>query len=205
MKFDILTRLYNKYGENPGKMLVVTGTIGWILSCAAQVGAILFNDKIDKKQKAFLVPQELGDGFVNVLSFLFLTSSIKRLGSKLVSTGKISNKAISNFLKKNNLTDKIGKIDFNIEKLSNYQEIKPEYKAFKNGTDVAASVIGSVISCNFVTPILRNQIANRQSKILRKNMEIADTGNKNQTVASPYNYYKTAINPYAKNSGNLKI
>lgn len=205
MKSKILARIYSKYGENPGKMLNVTGTIGWILSCAAQVGAIITNDKYTKKDKAFLIPQELSDGAINILSFLLLTSSVKRLSSKLVSMGKISNNAISNFLKKNNLTDKIGKIDFNIEKLSNYNEIKPEYKAFKNGTDVAASVIGSVISCNIVTPIIRNQIANHQSKILRKTMVQIENENKEQKPANQYDYYRNTMHTYIKNSGNMRI
>ena len=33
----------SRYGEDVGKMLVHTGVIGWILSSAAQVTAILIN------------------------------------------------------------------------------------------------------------------------------------------------------------------
>ena len=205
MKFDIMTRLYKRYGENPGGMLNVTGTIGWILSCAAQVGAIITNNNYSKKDKAFLIPQELADGAVNIISFFVLTSSVKHIASKLVSMGKISNKAISNFLKKNNLTDKIGKIDFDIEKLPNYNEIKPEYKRFKNGTDVMASVIGSVISCNIVTPIARNQIANHQSKFLRKAITQFENEKKEQTPANQYDYYRSTVHTYVQSSGNMKI
>ena len=205
MKSKILAKIYNKYGENPGRMLNVTGTIGWILSCAAQVGAIITNNKIDKKDTSFLIPQELSDGAVNILSFLVLTASVKRVASKLVSMGKLSNKAISDFLKKNNLTDKIGKIDFNIEKLSNFEEIKPEYRMFKNGTDVTASVIGSVISCNLVTPVIRNQIANHHSKVLRRTMTQIDNDNKEQKPANQYDYYRNTMHTYIQNSGNMRV
>lgn len=205
MKFNIMTNLYKRYGENPGGMLNVTGTIGWILSCIAQVGAIITNDKYTKKDKAFLIPQELADGAVNIFSFFILTSSVKHVASKLVSMGKISNKAITNFLKKNNLTDRIGKIDFDIEKLPNFNEIKPEYKAFKNGTDIMASVIGSVISCNIVTPIARNQIANHHSKFLRKAMTQVENENQAQKPMNQYDYYRNTMNAYIKNSGNIKV
>jgi hypothetical protein len=39
------------YGDNVGKMLIHTGVVGWILSSAAQVVAIVINDEIPKKQK----------------------------------------------------------------------------------------------------------------------------------------------------------
>ena len=91
---DFKNILYKNYGENPGKMLVHTGVLGWILSSLAQVGAVVFNDKISTKQKTFLIPQEIADAAVNILSFYVVTSSVKNLASKLVSTGKLSTKNI---------------------------------------------------------------------------------------------------------------
>ena len=64
------------YGENPGKMLIHTGVIGWVLSSAAQVAAIVINDKIPKEQKMFLVPQEMSDAAVNIASFYLFFSII---------------------------------------------------------------------------------------------------------------------------------
>ena len=145
-------------------MLVHTGVLGWILSSLAQVGAVVFNDKISTKQKTFLIPQEIADAAVNILSFYVVTSSVKNLASKLVSTGKLSTKNIRHFLEKEGITTKgknkldyIGNIKFNIENLDNFSAIKNEYKSFKNGIDVIASTIGSIISCNIITPIARNK------------------------------------------------
>ena len=56
---DIKNSLMRSFGEDPGKMLLHTGTLGWILSSLAQVMAVVLNDKIPKKQKTFLIPQEI--------------------------------------------------------------------------------------------------------------------------------------------------
>lgn len=55
---EFKTVIYKNYGENPGKMLVHTGVLGWILSSLAQIAAVVFNDKISKEQKVFLIPQD---------------------------------------------------------------------------------------------------------------------------------------------------
>ena len=69
--------ILEKYGEQPGKMLVHTGVLGWILSSLAQVGAVVFNDKISPEQKVFLIPQEIADAAVNIISFYVVTNSVK--------------------------------------------------------------------------------------------------------------------------------
>ena len=156
--------LYKNYGENPGKMLVHTGVLGWILSSLAQVSAVVFNDKISAEQKSFLIPQEIADAGINILSFYLITSSFKNIASKLVSTGKLTTKTIKNGLKNN--VDQIGKLSFDIGKLENVPE---GYKSFKNGVDVFASIIGSIISCNIVTPVLRNEYAaKKQKQVIRQ-------------------------------------
>lgn len=173
-----LNHVYHNFGPNPAKMLIYTGVLGWFLSSAAQVGAILFNKEIPKEAKWFLVPQEIGDGAVNVLSFFLLTSSIKAIASNLVSTGKLATPNIRRFLKTNRLSPKnaVGNVNFNIENLANFSKIEKEYKPFKAGIDVAAMTLGSILSCNIVTPLLRNRIAaDRQKKMLAKQNEFRST------------------------------
>ena len=173
-----INHVYNNFGPNPAKMLIYTGVLGWFLSSAAQVGAIIYNKDIPKEAKWFLVPQEIGDGAVNVLSFLALTTGIKALASSLVSTGKWATPAIRKFLnsQKHKLTTKnaIGRVTFNIEQMPNFSEIAHEYKPFKAGIDVAAMTIGSILSCNIVTPLLRNRIAaKRQMKLIKQRDEFS--------------------------------
>lgn len=200
------TTMYRNYGENPGKMLVHTGVLGWILSSLAQVSAIVFNDKISIEQKSFLIPQEIADAGINILSFYLITSSFKRIASKLVSTGKLTTKPIKDFLRKSGILSKnnkyIGKVNFNIERLPNFQDIKEEYRPFKNGVDVIASVVGSVISCNLVTPILRNNYAAKKQKQAIAKMKVYEPKTINPKGVSIDDYQKLASMKY---SGSMKI
>ncbi len=160
--------LYKNYGENPGKMLVHTGVLGWILSSAAQVAAVVFNDKISAKEKMFLIPQECADAAVNILSFYIVTNTFKAIGSKLVSTGKLSTPNIRKYIQKAGLEDKVGKVTTDIKK-DMTAAIRQEYTDFKSGVDVITSTVGSIISCNLITPVLRNQYAtSKQKEILAK-------------------------------------
>lgn len=166
---NIKNSLMRQFGEDPGKMLLHTGTLGWILSSLAQVSAVVFNDKIPKKQKSFLIPQEIADGCVNIASFYLFTNSFTKFANKMVSTGKWRTPAIDAFLKKYNLKKHIGSVDFNIKELANFDEIRSAYKAIASGNAIAASTIGSIISCNIVTPILRNKFAaDRQQKAIAR-------------------------------------
>lgn len=160
--------LYKNYGENPGKMLVHTGVLGWILSSAAQVAAVVFNDKISSKEKMFLIPQECADAAVNILSFYIVTNTFKAIGSKLVSTGKLATPNIRKYIQKAGLEDKVGKVTTDIKK-DMTGAIRQEYTDFKSGVDVITSTVGSIISCNLITPVLRNQYAaSKQKEILAK-------------------------------------
>ena len=168
--------ILTKYGPNPAKMLIYTGVLGWFVSSAAQVTAIAVNNKIPKEQKMFLIPQEIGDGAINVLSFFLVTSAIKNLASKLVSTGKLANPKIRKFLRDTGLNVKngLGQTKFNIESMANFDLIKDDYKTFKNGCDVIAMTVGSILSCNIITPFLRNKFAaDRQKKTISKNYNYA--------------------------------
>ena len=201
------TSLYKNYGENPGKMLVHTGVLGWILSSLAQISAVAFNDKISPEQKSFLIPQEAADAAINILSFYVITSSFKNLASKLVSTGKLTTRAIKNGLLNAGIREAdIGSFNFNIDNLitnQNLTQLKKDYKPFKNGVDVVASTIGSIISCNIVTPILRNQYAAKKQKKAIATMNEHRTSNLAYPKGISINDYQKMAS--MKYSSNLKI
>ena len=191
-----------KYGEQPGKMLVHTGVLGWILSSLAQITAVAFNDKIPAEQKVFLIPQEIADAAVNILSFYIVTQSVKSLGSKLVTSGKISNPKIREFVAKLGKNSDMGKWDFDIRKLNGFSAIKDDFTNFKNGVDVYASLAGSIASCNIITPVIRNRYAAEKQKDVLARMN----DNRMKYMQAPrgvtMNEYLNRV--YAKNS-SLKV
>ena len=187
--------VYKKYAENPGKMLLHTGAIGWILSSAAQISAILMNDKLSAKDKMFLIPQEGGDAFVNIVSFYTLTWGVKAIGEKLTKTCKLMSKDVERILKAKGhiLSDKVkrtksavyaGDWDFDITKLPEYESsIKDIYTPFANGVAVTTALTGSIISTNLVTPYGRNYLASKhQASLINHLNEVKNNEDKSKIV-----------------------
>ncbi|MBR5555442.1 hypothetical protein IKU74_05455 [bacterium] len=203
---NVKNYLYKNYGEAPGKMLVHTGVLGWILSSAAQVTAVMFNDKISAKEKLFLIPQECADAGVNIISFYLVTNTLKNIGSKLVSTGKLVTPKIKQYIKQNNLTEEIGKITTDIKK-GMTGDIREHYTDFKNGVDVITSTTGAILSCNIITPVLRNQYAaNKQKEVLaKKNANIKSPSLEYTSFHKPLRMTDYQLNAYSKYSSNMKI
>ena len=195
------------YGKSHGKMLIHTGVIGWILSAAAQVGAIVTNDKISHKQKMYLIPQELADAAVNIVSFYLITQSFKSVVTKAVNCGKILNKPVREFLETNNVKN-VGKKTFDVLRNGKLtDDLVKKFESFRNGVDFTGTTLGSILSCNIVTPIIRNEIAtNKQKKHIAKmeeyNISVVDPA-KNCYLPRP-SIQSFQANAY-KSSSSLKI
>lgn len=205
--------LFNTYGREYGKMLIHTGIIGWVMSSVAQVFAIAFNEKIPKEQKMFMIPQEIADAAINIVSFYAVTRTLSSLANKAVKCGKLLPDSVSKYFNTTlvkripNKVKNLGKANFDVEKYVRQMpaKLKTNYRRFKNGIDVLATLTGSVISCNILTPVLRNIYASHKQQ---KN--IAKYNNTPEAPAKPQNKY-SKYNPIGKNiysftnSGNLKI
>ena len=180
--------VYETFKKDTSKMLIVTGSLGWALSSLAQAAAIVVNPKISTEKKSFLLPQELTDGFVNVISFLGITLFAKKYIQKLVTTGKILPQNIREYLNKNKslYRGKVGKLDFNLDEVlklnTTDKAIKDSYDSYKNFVTTVGTLGASVLSCNVITPLIRNKTA---SKVQKNYIEMKN----NPTVyhASSYN------------------
>lgn len=175
---NMATKCYKRFSAEPGDLLLLTGTFGWILSSLGQISSIVFNDKISTKQKSFLIPQEGADAVVNIASFFVLTRTFTRFGEGLVKSGKLATNKIRDdlaALAKNHpeIKDKIGQRGFDIRKLPEMDELQPDkfdgkiHKHFfdlYDGVSFVSSTIGSIISSNIITPILRNKYASYRQK-----------------------------------------
>lgn len=163
--------VYNKFKEDTAHMLVVTGTVGWILSSAAQLLGVQMNSKIPVEQKKYLIPQEIFDAAANIGAFFVITASCKKLISKMVTTGKFAPQTVRDFLNKNKdlYGDKVGKLSFNLDEVMKGQSenLRNSYDTYKNHVTTLGTVGAGILSANIVTPIVRNSLASRaQNKYL---------------------------------------
>ncbi len=160
----LIDKFYKKFCENPGKMLIHTGVIGWIMSSAAQIFAIAINDKIPKEQKMFMVPQEFADACVNILSFYAVTRTFTSFADKMVKCGKLIQKPTKKWLIKNGYENLLGKTKFDISKIKLPAAQRRSHELFKDGVDLTAATVGGIISCNIITPVIRNLYASKRQK-----------------------------------------
>ena len=180
-------KIYQIFGESSGKMLLLTSIFGILASSIAQTGAILFNKKYTDSQKAFMVPQEMTEGLITVLSIFFITKPIQKFANKCFKSGKILSSEMVDYLKKNDLIEKRGKADFdfsksvkniieNIEKsdafikatskqkeslLESHTKILQDYEIMLDATSAVATTFAAMTSSAIVSPLLRNHVASR--------------------------------------------
>lgn len=199
---DVFDRIYQAYHENPGKMLIHTGVIGWIMSSAAQIAGIALNDKISKEQKMFLIPQEFADACVNTISFYLVTRTFTALGEKLVASGKWLPASVKNYLVKKGFGPRLGKEDFDVLRDANLNgKLKKTYNRFNVGLDMAATTIGSILSCNVITPFARNFYA---SKRQQTSIDRMNTKEMRAVDYTKYQPLKPSMTTFTS-SGSLKI
>lgn len=154
------------FEEDTSKMLIATGTLSWGLSSLAQICGILGNNKISAEKKSFLLPQEIMDAVVNIGAFFTITMLTKKFISRMATTGKIAPQSVRDFLNKHSVyKDKVGKLDFNVgDILPKNSDISKSYESYKNFVTTMGTVGASVLSCNIVTPLIRNATASRVQK-----------------------------------------
>lgn len=183
-------KIYNTFGKSSGKMLLATSMIGISMSSFIQAMAVLVNDKYTMSQKAFMVPQELGDAMLSIVSIFAITKPTQRLMSKLVKTGKVMPKNILRYMEENKMIQKRGKTDFDFEKevknilqtieksdkfiksnekertflVNPHKNILENYEEFQDSASAVATTIAGITSTCLVVPLLRNTIASHYQK-----------------------------------------
>lgn len=194
----ILDKIAKAYAGKSANMLITTGIASWVLSSAGQIYGILKNPKIDKKEKKFLLPQEVMDAVVNIISFGCITLMAKKVTGKLYKTGKWATPNIRKFLNehKSEFDKTIGTAEFDIEqafKKYNENELHGEYKKVEGHATLLATILGSILASNIVTPIGRNYVASKMQKKDKHLDKITD----NNTILKPY-----AMPAYMTNQSN---
>ena len=188
---SVLNWIATHFRKDASKMLIWTGVASWSLSSLAQISAVLFNPKLDKEQKSFLIPQEFADAAVNIGSFFLITQVAKRSVSKLFSTGKFAPQKVRNYLNKNKdlYGKKVGKLDFDLDEVLKKDHLFPkeEYWACKNFGTTIATVGAGILSSNIVTPIVRNNMASKMQKNYINSKKQAEINKPQTQVVCPKN------------------
>ena len=112
----VVNKVHLLFGENSGKMLLLTGIIGMALSSLAQTLTVVNNKHYTLSQKMFMVPQELIDGAVSIFSLVLITTPLQNLAKKYVKNGKLLTKDLRNYLNKTGIMEKRNEKYFDIEK-----------------------------------------------------------------------------------------
>jgi len=169
--FSKLRNAFNSCCEfgvtNRTDFLKNVNTAGWVLSCLAQVFAIAINDKIPKKEKKFLVPQEILDGIINVTLFWVCTSKATDYGKNLVVKGKILPQSFKSLLEAKKLNvHEISEKFINGLGLTSKETSKliKDFTNTREGVGIVASLVGSIAAANIITPIVRNKLASLYQK-----------------------------------------
>ena len=182
--------VYDKFHKNSGAMLLATGIIGTAMSSLAQTGVIITSKKYSPTEKAFMVPQELTECALAIGVIFAITKPTQRLANKAVKTGKITSKELIDYMKKNKLEEKRGKLDFNlsesikeiiakIEKsdkfissskenknilLKEHKKALQEYDVFSDAASAYATTAATAFSIAAVIPVCRNKVASIYQK-----------------------------------------
>ncbi len=191
-------KIYDLFGKHSGKMLLATSIIGTTASSLAQMGVIFFDDKYSKAQKVFMLSQELAECILSAGALFALIKPVQIITLKALKSGKILSKELVNYLKKYDMIQKRGQIDFNIknsiediiskiEKSDNYlkaseytkQALLSEhktslhnYKRIEDSTMALATTGATAFSTAVIIPIGRNKIASYSQK---KNYQYQNT------------------------------
>ena len=183
----ILCWICKNFKEDTSKMLIATGTLGWALSSLAQGIAVVANPKISNEKKSFLLPQEMMDALVNVGGFFCFTMLTKKCIGKMAKTGKIAPDSVRKFLDSHpEYKKQVGKLDFNLDKIfenkPEFEKLNESYQSHKNFVTTMGTVGASIISCNMITPLIRNFTASNVQKTyidMKKNPQLYQTYNSN--------------------------
>lgn len=106
---NILEKLSNglwngKYSKDVGAALIHLGATGWFFSALAQIVMLARNKDIDKKEKKFLIPQEIADGVINVGLYYTICQSIKSYFDQKTELGTQLTKKVNDFVRTINPT-----------------------------------------------------------------------------------------------------
>ena len=87
-------KFLNSSVKNNGLFLFATIAVAWFLASTAQTVGLIFNKKISKEEKKFLVPQEIFDGAFNIATYAAVTVPMIALAGKIAGKKFTNERAV---------------------------------------------------------------------------------------------------------------
>lgn len=187
--------------------LIIVGAAGWLVSMFAQLTSIKSNKEIPKEKKKYLLTQETIDGGSNTLLYLAFTTAFSKLVKWGVESGRVItpdiDKALKNHIKSNGIDtyeQVLKSARQGVTKLGKrLQYDAPNLKLFqdnKNALGLLATIAGSIISCNIITPLVRNRVAST----VQEKQKLAELNNtiikKPELTLTPNVYNPSTFNSF---------
>lgn len=186
---DFVYKNFEKHGS--GNMLLITAITGFTLSTLAQTGAIIANKKYSASEKAFMIPQELTEGLINIFSMFMITKPLQKLAKSYTKSGKILSNEMKEYLQEMKLIDKRGQADFNLRKtvisiikdieksdkfiraskieqnelLSKHKDILEKHDGIEDAVSAIVTTAGGILSATIIAPYLRNTVAANYQRV----------------------------------------
>jgi hypothetical protein len=140
----------------------------WACSLVAEVGTFAFNKKLPRKEKEFIIRQELCAGGVSLGIMYLLADQFQKIGERLVEKGRMLPRTLrtelENILPKP-LFEASQRHDTILKILKKDPQIKvsaglaEKLIGFRNGAGLIASLCGTIIASNIAAPLVSNAIA----------------------------------------------
>lgn len=85
---DVKGFVWDRMCEDSGNILLYSNVAGYLSGMLAQIWTITHNDKLSKKDKSYMLPQEIVEGATNVTISLVLGKFFKNCGDWMLETGR---------------------------------------------------------------------------------------------------------------------
>jgi|SRR6478609_1653656 len=163
-----IVRLAQSDMKNHASFLKWSTLIIWACSLVAEVGTFAYNKNLPKKQKRFIIQQELAAGGISLGMMYLLADRFQKFGEWLVSSGRFLPKDLPQHLRNPEKLQKLLKEDqhFLENELKGHPEWRQKLIHFQKGSSVVWGTLGTIIAFNLVSPLISNKIASKTDKLI---------------------------------------
>jgi hypothetical protein len=169
--------------KNHASFLKWTTLIIWACSLVAEVGTFAYNDKLPKKEKHFIIQQELVAGGLSLAMMYLLADRFQKAGEWLVRSGKLLPAALPVAYRTKETLHKLLILDkhFIQNELKGETHWCTKLLHFQKGASVILGTLGTIFAFNITSPLISNKIASAtQNHFLKKTEAESHQGSPSQ-------------------------